>query len=88
MKKIFITLLIFLSFETYSQSRISYVSTNKDTLILPMDDIGLKIFKVWFEVEKECRPIILFSNPGYISQLNYNKQSFFICKDDNDITFE
>lgn len=69
MRKLIILLLFFICNFTYAQ--ISYVSKNKDTLILPMNDIGLKIYQVWFEYTD--KPVILFTESKYIAILNKRK---------------
>lgn len=71
MKKLILFICVFIS--TYTYSQISYVSKDKDTLILPMDRLGIDIFKTWYDYPKHERPIILFSNYQYINILNENK---------------
>ena len=63
-------LLILISFNINAQKRISYVSCGRDTIILPNNQVGLKIYLTWFDKPIDERPTILFSNESYIKYLN------------------
>jgi hypothetical protein len=62
---------------TYSQSNgtyISYVSANKDTLILPNDDIGHMISDSWKDTLRSEQPKILFASQSAIAVMNSKRR--------------
>ncbi len=70
MKNILTIILILLSFGVFSQSNVSYVSTNKDTLILVNDDLGKLIAQTWTEYSDIKKPKIIFASAQYITMRN------------------
>ena len=70
MKKNLTIILILLSFGVFSQSNVSYVSTNKDTLILVNDDLGKLIAQTWTEYSDIKKPKIIFASAQYITMRN------------------
>ena len=81
MKKLFFLSLIFsnISFsqeESNFNSRISFISKNKDTLILPNDELGILVAQSWDLVTSEAKPKIIFATINYI-----NTRNFYIRKE-------
>ena len=75
MKKSIITLtLVCLSLFINAQSNnthVSYISTNKDTLMLPNTDLGKLIASTWKDTpSKEKKPIIVFADEQTIKTKN------------------
>lgn len=68
--KIITTLLIMISFNLNSQNQISYVSEQKDTLILPNNDVGYFIKDSWDTIPKSERPVIMFASEWTIAVKN------------------
>ena len=75
MKTLFIILLSSYSYIVNGQSltnRITYVSPNKDTLLLPDDEIGRVILKVWENPQYSIKkPLIVIVPVEIIKQKNY-----------------
>ena len=83
MKKTLLLTSILCVFTAISQTEkdaryLSYVSPNKDTLILPNDDIGYMISDSWKDTVKSQQPKILFATPSAISVMNRRKSE---CED-------
>lgn len=80
MKKLLLLTSILCVFTAVSQTEkdVSYVSPNKDTLILPNDDIGYMISDSWKDTVKSQQPKILFATPSAISVMNRRKSE---CED-------
>lgn len=72
-KLLLLPLFILISFNIKAQTKISYVSCENDTIILPNDRVGLEIYLLWFDTPIEKRPTLLLSSENYIEYLN-NKQ--------------
>jgi len=75
MKKTLLTLLLISSYGINAQimnDRISYVSPNKDTLMLPNNEIGDIILKVWEDqMYSNTRPFIVMVPESIIRSKNY-----------------
>ena len=85
MKKLFIILLFFSKFcfsqeEALLNQKVSFISKNRDTLILTNDDLGQLIYQSWDGVTSENKPKILFATIGYINSKN---QYFYGKKEEN-----
>lgn len=63
-------LLMMISFNSNSQKQISYVSQNKDTLILPNNNLGYSILGIWDKIPESERPKILFASEWTIAVKN------------------
>ena len=75
MKKLLVTIsLAFICLQfTNAQStkeKISYVSPQKDTLLLPDNDLGKLIASTWVDTPTTPKPIILFSDEDTIKRKN------------------
>lgn len=67
----FICLMISINAQTHM--KISYISKNKDTLILPNDNLGKVIASSWlYTSSKEKKPIIVFADEKTIKLKNEN----------------
>jgi hypothetical protein len=51
-------------------THVSYISPNKDTLMLPNDVVGALINETWFDTLESERPKIVFASPLTIAMLN------------------
>ena len=49
-----------------SEKRISYISRDRDTLVLPDSELGMRIFSAW----SKDRPAILFAAESEIARMN------------------
>lgn len=74
MKKLFLIVLLFLSQTLLSQTQLSYISQNRDTLLLPNNDTGELIYESWANVPKLEWPVILFVSEDLIASLNERKK--------------
>ena len=74
MKRITLSIFLLLSFCSFSQRCVSYVSKNRDTLYLPDNSIGRLIYYSWNNVPKKEWPIILFVEENLIAKLNGVKE--------------
>jgi len=74
MKKSIITLTIVclsLFINAQTDKKVSYVSDNKDTLMLPNTDLGKLIASTWKDTpSKEKKPIIVFADEQTIKTKN------------------
>jgi hypothetical protein len=86
-KKVFFMVLLISNF-CFSQDeissdltqRVSFISKNRDTLILPNDEFGQLIYQSWDRVTTENKPKILFATVGYINA----KNQFYYGKKEDD----
>ena len=51
-----------------SEKRISYISRDRDTLVLPDSELGMRIFSAWSG--SKDRPAILFAAESEIARMN------------------
>ncbi len=73
MKRILLIMLFIYSQHNQAQNindKISYVSLNKDTLILPNDDLGKLIASTWVCGRIRKAPIIILTNEAIIKRKN------------------
>lgn len=52
-----------------SEKRLSYISCDRDTLVLPDNELGMRIFSAWAGA-KEDKPVILFAPESSIARMN------------------
>jgi hypothetical protein len=88
MRKILLSLLILISFNIKSQNKISYISCDKDTIILPNNEVGLKIYLAWFDTSIDKRPKLFLSSEKYIEYLNNKQVINYPLKEEEVITTE
>ena len=76
MKKIYTLSIILLSTSIcgLSQKSVSYISKDRDTLILPDNSTGRLILTSWDNVPKNKRPIIIFAPEESIAQMQARKE--------------
>jgi len=78
MKKLFLAITtIILSSQVMAQDvnkQISYVSPNRDTLMLPDNTSGHMIKSMWADVKKKKRPVIIMTSEEFIAQLNAKRK--------------
>lgn len=78
MKKLFLAIFaITLSSQSMAQSvnkQISYVSPNRDTLMLPDNTSGHMVKSIWADVKKKKRPVIIMTSEEFIAQLNAKRE--------------
>lgn len=78
MKKLFLALIaIILSSQAMAQNtskQISYISQNRDTLMLPNNTYGYMIKSMWTDVKKRKRPIIIMTSEEVIAQMNAKRE--------------
>lgn len=62
---------------SFSQSakRVSYISCDKDTLLLPNSELGHRILSAWANVEESQRPVMLLVPESLIERMNRMKYS-------------
>jgi len=73
MKKVFCLSMfafVYLNISAQYSNAISYVSQNRDTLMLPDNSTGHSILTSWKNVPQTERPIILFVSEDLIAVLN------------------
>lgn len=68
---------------SFSQS-VSYVSCEKDTLLLPNNELGIQIYIAWLGV-KEDKPVILLASESFINHMNKLKYIEHPIKKDDDV---
>ena len=70
-----LTIILLLAFDSYSQSNVSYVSPDKDTLILVNNELGDLISQTWsLYTYGDKKPKIIFASEQYITMRNLLKQ--------------
>lgn len=78
MKKLFLAIFaITLSSQSMAQSvnkQISYISPNRDTLMLPNNTSGNMVKSMWADVKKKKRPVIIMTSEEVIAQLNAKRE--------------
>ena len=57
-----------------AKKQISYVSPNRDTLMLPDNNEGYLIKSMWADVKKKKRPIIIITSEEVIAQMNAKRE--------------
>ncbi len=57
-----------------TNSIVSYVSPNRDTLYLANNDFGQTIYRTWTQVPSEDKPIILFKDIHWIIEENLKRR--------------
>ena len=73
MKKVFclsMFVFVYLSVSAQYSQAVSYISNNKDTLVLPDNSTGHYILTSWKNVPQTERPIIVFASEDLIAVLN------------------
>ena len=70
MKIKLILMMIMLSSICLSQKKLSYVSCDKDTVLLPNNELGMKIYLVWLDVPANERPFLALTSESYIDEKN------------------
>ena len=86
MKNIILAIFILVTTISFSQSeRVSYVSCEKDTLLLPNNELGMRIFITWFEVNASERPVILLASEDLIDDMNRSKYTNYTNKKEDEI---
>jgi hypothetical protein len=73
MKKVFclsMFVFVYLSISAQYSKAISYISQNRDTLMLPDNSTGHSILTSWKNVPQTERPIIVFASEDLIAVLN------------------
>lgn len=78
MKKLFLAITaIIISSQAMAQDvnkKISYISPNRDTLMLPDNTSGHMIKSMWADVKKKKRPIIIMTSEEVIAQMNAKRE--------------
>jgi hypothetical protein len=78
MKNLFLAITaIILSGQVMAQDvnkQISYVSPNRDTLMLPDNTSGHMVKSIWADVKKNKRPVIIMTSEEFIAQLNAKRE--------------
>ena len=54
--------------------KISYVSPNRDTLMLPNNTSGHMVKSMWNDVKKKKRPVIIMTSEEVIAQMNAKRE--------------
>jgi hypothetical protein len=54
--------------------KISYVSPNRDTLMLPNNTSGHMVKSMWNDVKKKKRPVIIITSEEVIAQMNAKRE--------------
>ena len=71
MKNLILTIFILVTTISFSQDKkISYISCGKDTLLLPNNELGMRIFTSWFVINASERPVILLASEDLIGDMN------------------
>lgn len=78
MKKLFLSITLIIIFSQVMaqdiNQKISYVSPNRDTLMLPDNIHGHLIKSTWAEVKKRKRPVIIIASEEDIAQMNAKRE--------------
>jgi hypothetical protein len=78
MKNLFLAITaIILSGQVMAQDvnkQISYVSPNRDTLMLPNNTSGHMVKSMWNDVKKKKRPVIIMTSEEVIAQMNAKRE--------------
>lgn len=86
MKNIILAIFILVTTVSFTQDKnITYISCEKDTLVLPKNELGIKLFAVWFDVKESERPVILFASESLIDKMNSDKFINYPIKKDDDV---
>jgi len=85
MKIKLILMMVLISSICLSQKRISYVSCDKDTVLLPNNELGMRLYTSWFDIKETERPVILLATEKYIDEKNNIKFINYPLKKDDDI---
>ena len=87
MKNIILTIFILVTKISFSQNekRVSYVSCENDTLVLPKNELGIQLFVSWLNVKESERPVILFASESLIDKMNSDKFINYSIKKDDDV---
>ena len=83
MRNLLIIVFVLLTTISFSQS-VSYVSCEKDTLLLPNNELGIQIYIAWLGV-KEDKPVILLAPESFINHMNKLKYIEHPIKKDDDV---
>lgn len=81
MKIKLILAMIMLSSICLSQKNVSYVSCDKDTVLLPNNDLGVQIYLTWLDVPVNKRPFLALTSESYIADKNKNQIINYPMKD-------
>jgi len=76
-----ILMMIMLSSICLSQKKVSYVSCEKDTILLPNNELGMKIYLAWFNLPANERPFIALAPISLIDEKNKNQIINYPMKD-------
>jgi hypothetical protein len=78
MKNLFLAITaIIISSQVMAQDankKISYVSPNRDTLMLPNNTSGHMVKSMWNDVKKRKRPVIIMTSEEVIAQMNSKRR--------------
>lgn len=86
MKNIILTIFILVTTVSFTQDKnITYISCEKDTLVLPKNELGIQLFVSWLNVKESERPVILFASESLIDKMNSDKFINYPIKKDDDV---
>lgn len=86
MKNIILTIFILVTTVSFTQDKnITYISCEKDTLVLPKNELGIQLFVSWLNVKESERPVILFASESLIDKMNSDKLINYPIKKDDDV---
>ena len=87
MRNLLLIVFVLLTTISFSQNekRVSYVSCENDTLVLPKNELGIQLFVSWLNVKESERPVILFASESLIDKMNSDKFINYSIKKDDDV---